>query len=335
MTQAAIIKLDPLLGPDAADAMLRSCEGYGPYSAYAPASVSDGLGKGLLQRHDAALNFMRTGGPSGRPVAGLPDMANRTNYYRETYAYGDEVSLPGVEAFRDLPKLIDAARAIHGRPVIVPTIVYANLLLPGQELAVHTDVPQFRGVHRHNSAEWLCVVMRHSGLFEPFRIPIVTGISYFGDCDGGALVVYEDGPAAAPVHHPVRHDTAIVLDTDTVFHGVAPVSDAGLPERPRLDPGSRLLFRDDSWRIIDTTGEEVLSYPGGRVRFSISWKAHCFTDDAERDAARDHTDDLSAEDAVDRLVEDLRERGRLSGDRPADRQLAMMLIDEYVRFPTG
>lgn len=333
MTPAPILRLDPLLGERGAREMLRRCQEFGAYTAYAPAAVEEGPGKGLLQRHDAALNFMRTGGPSGRPVAGMPDMANRTNYFRETYAYGADVRLEGVEELRDLPALAEAARAVHGRPVVVPTIVYANLLLPGQELAVYTDVPQFRGVHRHNSPEWLCVVMRHSQLFERYRIPIVTAISYFGDCDGGELVVYEDGPAEAPTLYPVAHDTAIVLDTDTVFHGVAPVSDTGLPARPTLEPGGTLQCSDGHWHVVGKGGAVAISYPAGRVRFSVSWKAHCFADESERLAARDHTDDLTMERALDLLVADLRQRGRLEGPRPADRALALQLIDEYVRFP--
>ena len=38
-------------------------------------------------------------------------------------------------------------------------------------------------------------------------------------------------------------------------------------------------------------------------------------------------------DVINRLVEDLRERKRLSGDRPEDNELALMIIDEYIQFP--
>jgi len=36
---------------------------------------------------------------------------------------------------------------------------------------------------------------------------------------------------------------------------------------------------------------------------------------------------------LDRLVEDLRARGHLEGERPDPTSLALMLIDEYVKFP--
>ena len=59
---------------------------------------------------------------------------------------------PGIEPFLHHEGFVEAARALHGRDVIVPAIVYANLLLPGQELAVHTDVPEFRGRQPHSAS---------------------------------------------------------------------------------------------------------------------------------------------------------------------------------------
>ena len=69
------------------------------------------------------------------------------------------------------------------------------------------------------------------------------------------------------------------------------------------------------------------------MRFSVSWKAYCLRDDAERDAWRHHTDDLNYDAIVTRLVEDLRDRGRIAGEVEHDRELGLVLIDEYVRFP--
>src|SRR5207244_6920516 len=119
-------------------------------------------------------------------------LAARTNYFRETYAYGDDVFAPGIQSFFHHDHLFDGARRLHGREVVVPAIAYANLLLPGQELAVHTDVPEFRGADRRRYPQWLMVVMLHSGLFDGWRMPIATGISYIGDAKGGALSFWPD-----------------------------------------------------------------------------------------------------------------------------------------------
>src|SRR4029079_15148260 len=117
----------------------------------------------------------------------------RTNYFRETYAYGEERFVDGVDVLMHCDALLAAARELHGRPVIVPAIVYANLLLPGQELAMHTDVPEFRGANRKKFAQWLMGAMHHSGLFDAWRMPIVTGVSSFSTCAGGEFVFYPDG----------------------------------------------------------------------------------------------------------------------------------------------
>jgi len=69
------------------------------------------------------------------------------------------------------------------------------------------------------------------------------------------------------------------------------------------------------------------------VRFSISWKAYCFADERERRAWREHGDDLVLERILDRLVDDLRARGRPRSDRPPPTSLAFASIDEYVKFP--
>ena len=45
-------------------------------------------------------------------------------------------------------------------------------------------MPEFRGLNRKNVPQWLLVVMHHSGLFDAWRLPIATGIAYFGAAEG-------------------------------------------------------------------------------------------------------------------------------------------------------
>jgi hypothetical protein len=330
---APYVQLDPLLPAAEADAMLRLCERFGPYHTYGAEAAPEEQGKvryapGIAQRHDAAVNFVRSGGRFGRhePPAVL---AARTNYFRETYFYERSV-VDGIEVFLRDEGLREAAREVHGLPLVVPSIVYANLLLPGQELAVHTDVPEFRGADRRHLPQWLLVVMLHSGLFDAWRRPIVTGIAYFGECRGGALAFYPDGPEAPPRTAPARHNTAVVLDTDTVFHGVDRVLPDGAVPPFRRD--MQLVFEDGSWRLFD--GAETLArYRWSDLRFSVSWKAYCYADEADRRRAERHEDDLELPRILDALEADLRRRGRLAGPRPPEDAFALRLIEEYVRFP--
>jgi len=330
MGSAANVRFDPLLAEADADAMLRLCERFGRYGTYAEESIADDFGAGLAQRHDAALNFVRTGGRFARrePVARL---AARTNYFRETYAY-DRPVVPGIEPFLHHEGLADAARRVHGRPIVEPSIVYANLLVPGQELAVHTDVPEFRGIHRKQDPQWLIVAMHHSGLFERWRIPIATGVAWFGQPRGGEFAFYPEGPSAPPVALPVRHNTAILLDTDSVFHGVDRVREEQQP-LPDLRTGAELVHDGGGRWHVEREGVVLARYAWDDLRFSVSWKAYCFADEAERRLAREHTDDLERGQVIETLEGDLRRRGRVVGARPPDTELALAIIDEYIQYP--
>lgn len=322
---------DPLLADDEARAVVELCEKFGSYGMYSEEGLNDGIGEGLPQRFDAAFNFVSTGGRFARAES-FEVLAARTNYFRETYAYGEEVAAPGIEPFLYYEGFADAAREIHGRPIIEPAIVYANILVPGQELAVHTDVPEFRGANRKLHPQWLLVVMHHSGLFDSYRMPIATAVSWFHDARGGAFAFYPDGADAAPIEHDVRFNTAVILDTDSVFHGVDRVSQT-TAEMPLLKPGMKLVPEGGGeWKIRDGA-REVSRFRWEEMRFSVSWKAYCFESEAERKAWREGSDDLGVDFILETLEKDLRERGRLTGERPENRDFAMMLVDEYVGFP--
>jgi hypothetical protein len=333
MTAAAYRAFDPLLPEEQALEIERLCERFGSYGLYSEEGLNQGIGEGLPQRFDAAFNFVRTGGRFGRKED-LRTLAARTNYFRETYAYGEEVRAPGIEPFLHHPGLVAAAREIFGRPTIEPAIVYANILLPGQELAVHTDVPEFRGANRKVHPQWLLVVMHHAGLFDRWRMPIATGISWFQHAAGGALAFYPDGADGPARTHAARFNTALLMDTDTIFHGVDRVHQAS-EELPPFLPGMRLVSEgvgSGRWRVLD--GDRVVaSYRWEEIRFSISWKAYCFADEEERRTWRDRRDDLSLDFILATLEEDLRRRGRLDGPRPDNRAFAELLVAEYVHFP--
>jgi hypothetical protein len=314
--------------------MVRLCADFGSYHPYSEEALNEGIGEGLPQRFDAAFNFVRTGGRLGRREEGLAKLASRTNYFRETYAYGSEIRAPGVEGFYRHEGLMDAARQVFDRPLIDPAIVYANILLPGQELAVHTDVPEFRGVSRKTHPQWLLVVMHHSGLFESWRMPIATAVSWFHDAEGGEFAFYPDGPDAAPTLHPVAFNTAVLLDTDSVFHGVDRVRESSEPLPPVTADVSLSAEGGGRWRL--SVGEGPLAeYGWNEMRFSVSWKAYCFRDEAEREAWRQHSDDLSLDHVLDSLRADLRERGRLTVEPASNRELAEQLVGEYIRFPAA
>jgi len=323
-------RFDPLLPAEAAEDLLRLCERFGHYGTYDEESIEDDFGEGLAQRHDAALNFVRSGGRFGRKEA-IRRLVARTNYFREEYAY-ERPLIDGIEGFLRFEGFLEAARRLYGAELVEPNIVYANLLVPGQELAVHTDVPEFRGIHRKKDPQWLIVAMHHSGLFDRWRIRIATAVAWFGRPQGGEFVFYPDGAWEQPVALPVKHNTAILLDTDSVFHGVDRVTEAREP-MPDLEAGMQLVYDGDGrWHV--GRGEQVLArYGWDDLRFSISWKAYCYRDAAEQRRVHEHQEDLSRQQVLDVLIEDLRKRGRVGPRLPADTELALTIIDEYIHYP--
>jgi hypothetical protein len=330
-----VVALDPLMGDGGAEAMVDLCERFARYGMYSQEHVESDIGRGLPQRYDAAKNFVRTGGRFARdePAAML---AARTNYFREEYAYGLKGLIDGVDAFMHHEGFVEAARALFGRPIIEPAIVFANLMVPGQELAVHTDVPEFRGCNRKVMPQWLLVAMHHSGLFDAWRMPIATGVAWFHDCPtGGEFAYWPGGAEAAPVAHSVRTDTALVLDADSVFHGVDRVASAVKDMAP-LKPGMALEFVGDGEWAVRGEGDDVARYRWNELRFSVSWKAYCFENAAEQAAWREHANDLTIDVVVDRFVDDLRDRGRLDdGPVIVGPELGQLIIDEYIRFPSA
>jgi hypothetical protein len=81
-------------------------------------------------------------------------------------------------------------------------------------------------------------------------------------------------------------------------------------------------------------GDDVVAeHAWDDLRFSVSWKAYCFTDEDEQRTWREHADDLRLEVVVERFVDDLRQRGEITDAVPTDPTLALLIIDTYIRFP--
>jgi len=331
---APVVVLDPCFEVADAAALVELCERFGSYRMYAELEPLDTeIGQGLAPRHDALMNFLRTGGlaRAQEPPAAL---GVRTSYFREEYAYGREERIDGIGRFLYHEPFVEAARSIHGRAVIEPAIAYANLMVPGQELAVHTDVPEYRGANRKLVPQWLLVVMHHSGLFDEYRMPIATAVAWFHDCNGGELAYWRAGREAR--RHRVSYNTAVVLDTDTVFHGVDRIADVAAAELPRIRPGTTLEYEGNRvWVLRGADGAEVARYRWDELRFSVSWKAYCFRDAQERDTWREHRNDLTLDVILDRLVADLHARDRVPADVARDGALGQLLIDEYIAFPAS
>ena len=57
----------------------------------------------------------------------------------------------------------------------------------------------------------------------------------------------------------------------------------------------QLTFEGDRSRAVRSDGSVIARYRWEDLRFSISWKAYCFSDEDERQSWQTHSDDLSVE----------------------------------------
>eukprot|EP00747_Dinoflagellata_sp_TGD_P029389 gnl/TRDRNA2_/TRDRNA2_133883_c0_seq2.p1 gnl/TRDRNA2_/TRDRNA2_133883_c0~~gnl/TRDRNA2_/TRDRNA2_133883_c0_seq2.p1 ORF type:complete len:412 (+),score=56.04 gnl/TRDRNA2_/TRDRNA2_133883_c0_seq2:59-1237(+) len=266
--------------------------------------------------------------------------------FRATFAYGEDKD-PGIAALMDHEGFKAAARAVYHneRPLIDPQIMFANFMVPGEHQGIHTDVPEFRGANRTNTPEWLLVCMHHSGLFARWRMPICTAVVWVSDHEGGELVFYPKLEHMGVVH-PTHANTALLLDTDNVFHGVDPVGSRDIPS-PVVSKSCILQYVgagrwavatpevDEAQRSL-VQGFDRLSWSS--LRMSIQWKAYCWRDEQERRIAlEEHSDDLHPEDAYEMLLRELLRRRRARGDeemRTDDPELACAaLCEEFIKVP--
>ena len=86
----------PFLAVDDATAMLRIAESLESFGTYADEASNDGLGEKLPQRFDAAFNYIAHGIEGAGNADDTRTASHRTNYFRETYAYGEEVRAPAL-----------------------------------------------------------------------------------------------------------------------------------------------------------------------------------------------------------------------------------------------
>jgi hypothetical protein len=326
------LHMDPFLDAAEADNMLRIAESFGSFGTYAQEATSEGLGESLPQRFDVGLHYVARGLDGQGNRDDEVTAQSRTNYFRETYAYGSDKRVAGIEPFMDHPQMQAAARDISGSAEVVPAIVYANLLVPGQELAIHTDVPEFRGANRKNLPQWLLVCMLHSGLFDQWRVPILTCVSWFGAAKGGAFTFYPDGVDGQREAITAKHNSAILIDTDKVFHGVERVEN-NIAELPAINAGTRLHYLGEERWELQGDGKALAEYAWPQLRYSVSWKGYCFKDQAERSVWEDHSDDLSLDAILAIFDDELQRCGLSKGPRPAPDAFAQLLVETYIRFP--
>lgn len=248
--------------------------------------------------------------------------------------------LDGVAPLLHNRRFVDAARQVFDAELVRPTTVYVNLTwqLPFAQGVGHTDIPAFRGFDRSEHPVAFLSLMGSSGLFEDVRVTVATAVAWFYAGADGGFEYWPDGPdAPSVVHEGAIDDTAVVADNDVLWHRVRPT---GRPEdgMASLELDDELVLRDAATWAIVRGDEELARFDRSALRVSLSWKALCFVDDADRRRFDDHTDDIDLAEVVARFRQDLRRRGivaDLPDDPRRDPATIRLLQRTYVRYPTS
>ena len=105
----------------------------------------------------------------------------------------------------------------------------------------------------------------------------------------------------------------VVVENEMMFHaaqGCGPVDQrrpVGLAINSTISADPAV---SSGWRIM-TGGDVVSKIPENEFRLLIHWGAQVYSDLAELKLARDHSDDITVDMALNILVSDLRARGEI------------------------
>jgi hypothetical protein len=147
--------------------------------------------------------------------------------------------------------------------VVHTTSVVVDAFLPWMEIASATDAPDFDLVPPSMHPPWLRTVLRHSCLYEHKRIRTVSGHSWWpsrgaeglGSQQGAVTkegagaklsdVYYERGPSEKPTLRRSRYSDMIVMDPQTMLHGVRAYSSG---DSDGSAHSTTVACGDDAWR---------------------------------------------------------------------------------------
>lgn len=297
----------------------------------------------LPERIDVASHHLRTGGITGRKELYedlVPRMMPFQRIYHNAHA---EISMdtPEIQSLFHSAKYEEsAARVCKGRTFYDPIQFGIIMMVPGQEVAMHYDVPWFKGATRYDFPQWLLVVMERSGLWADRLVPQVQGVAYIQrkDAVGGEFFFYPNGISNGQKSNPANVNTGLVLDGSIVAHGVRPfMGQDATPPPMDIRSEYTILFDEEKqvWEVIEN-GKVLRQYNADEVRTTLVWRMRCFESEEERQSWRE-AETLQLDDVLDTLVADMKRRGRLvpGSSRPEPLDLALMLLEEYVEYPHG
>ena len=225
--------------------------------------------------------------------------------WRGDWAFDGEILVEEAAPLLHHQGFIDATKEMFQTEIIVPEQVFVNLSSPmNAQPFSHVDIPEFRGVNRHNAPGWFLQAMGSSRLFEDVRISIVTAVAWFHQGERGFFRYWPEGRENESIRHEDMWNTAVIGDNDFMHHLVERVGSKqnGPPEGMSIN--TELKHDGVSWKVLE--GDRVLaSYGELDVRLSLSWKAKVYSDKRMYENSTKGIGDIDVGVAITRFNQEL------------------------------
>ncbi|MCC2603146.1 hypothetical protein [Sphingopyxis yananensis] len=177
----------------------------------------------------------------------------------------------------------------------------------------HLDGTVFRGMTMENTPLWLLLTMAKSCLFNHWRSKKAQVISwYYKGQIGGGFNCWPDGPAGAPLQiQAPMWGRAVVVENEMMFHHGQATGPQSLRKPAGMDISSTFGAdpNDPTGWQIETFGQINQHIPAEEMRFLVHWGARLFKDLGDFKRTYDHSDDISADQAINMLIGDMQTRG--------------------------
>ena len=221
--------------------------------------------------------------------------------WRGDWAFDGEVLVKSATPLLHHQGFINAAQRMFDAEIVIPEQVYVNLSTPmGAQPFSHVDIPEFRGVNRHNAPGWFLQAMGSSGLFEDVRISIATAVAWFYKGERGFFRYWPEGRDNESVRHERMWNTAVVGDNDFMHHLVERVGTKDEAPPKDMTINTELDHTATGWNILEKN--KVLSiYSDTQVRLSLSWKAKVYSDEATYKDCSEGLGAINIEEAINRF----------------------------------
>ena len=225
--------------------------------------------------------------------------------WRGDWAFDGEVLVEEAAFLLQHQGFINAAKQMFDAEIVVPEQVYVNLSTPmGAQPFSHVDIPEFKGVNRHNAPGWFLQAMGSSQFFEDVRISIVTAVAWFHQGERGFFRYWPEGRENDSIRHENMWNAAVVGDNDFMHHLVERNGPKNATPPEGMSINTELNHDGVSWKVLEQ-GEELASYSDLDVRLSLSWKAKVYSDKQTYENSTNGIGKIGINEAIGRFNQEL------------------------------